>query len=927
MAPILFSSVDGGVRNYLEFSRWHEMSQWWHWLLLVAIGVAILGYVVWLYRRDGRELRAGVAASLLLLRVIAFAGVMLAFLGLERRGETQLSKDSRVVLLFDTSLSMGIHDDPKSASSTTSRLQQVVDGLTRTAADNHHLLHDLRRKHHVIAYRFDQGSTPVELASLPKLTASNPLPAKSAAAANRLAETLLRLRIWLGIALGLFGGGLILSLVYVLSRSTEATAWWLFGSVCLFMTALGTGAIVHLQNSEVSWVHWWGDAKTAAETAPEEGGSEGDEGQPETESEIDWTSELRPTGTETRLGEALRYVVDKERGGAIAGIVVFTDGNSNAGLTPETVATLAKSVPIPLFAVGLGSEKRPVNVRIADLQIPPRVFPGDAFTVSGFLQSSGLAGRTVTVQLAVAEDTPGADSALNEVVDERSVRLSDEELVAVKFEVTPSLPGRYVYQLRLNAPAEDHRAEDDRKQSVVRVVERMNQVLLIAGGPTREYRFARNLLFRDRHTSAHVLLQTRLPGMSQEADDVLTDFPELPDDLFEYDAIVAFDIDWTALNRHQVDLLERWVAEKAGGLILVAGNVHTPEWTSLSQDDARWSTIRALYPVVFYRESSAAFHLSKSESDQAWPLDFTRDGKLAEFLWLDETAKQSAQAWSAFEGVYGFFATKHAKSGAQVYARFSEPGISAASELPVYLAGHFYGAGRVFFMASGEMWRLRAVDEKYFEQFYTKLIRYVSQGRLLRDSSHGLLMVEKERCLLGDTVVVRSVLFDSQHQPLSADSVPAIVISPDGLRQELKLQAAAREMSHAGTFSGQFTAGMEGDYRIELAVPDTNDEELLVREVRVRLPDLEVGQPERNDAALKQITQVTGGSYFVGMNTVTPPHGKSPLVGAILPQDQVSFIPGAADKKFDQVLMIWLLTLICFALCLEWLLRRLHRLT
>ena len=119
---------------------------------------------------------------------------------------------------------------------------------------------------------------------------------------------------------------------------------------------------------------------------------------------------------------------------------------------------------------------------------------------------------------------------------------------------------------------------------------------------------------------------------------------------------------------------------------------------------------------------------------------------------------------------------------------------------------------------------------------------------------------------------------------------------------------------------------MQGDYRVELPIPDTAGEEFLVREVTVRLPDLEIGHPQRNDSTLKQLTQTTGGKYYVGMNTITPSQGTSPLVGAILPQDQITFIPGAADKQFDRVLMTWILILVSFALSLEWLLRRLHRL-
>ena len=108
------------------------------------------------------------------------------------------------------------------------------------------------------------------------------------------------------------------------------------------------------------------------------------------------------------------------------------------------------------------------------------------------------------------------------------------------------------------------------------------------------------------------------------------------------------------------------------------------------------------------------------------------------------------------------------KPGATVYARYADPDLAGSGdELPIYMAGQLYGAGRVFYLGSGEMWRLRAMEESYFEQFYTKLLRYVSQGRMLRGSRRGNLSVDRDSYLLGSTVDVEARLTDAQHKPLN----------------------------------------------------------------------------------------------------------------------------------------------------------------
>jgi hypothetical protein len=456
-------------------------------------------------------------------------------------------------------------------------------------------------------------------------------------------------------------------------------------------------------------------------------------------------------------------------------------------------------------------------------------------------------------------------------------------------------------------------------------VERKTQVLLLAGGPMREYQFIRNLLFRDKDTTLHVLLQTANPSSYQEGDVMLDEFPRTAEQMFDYDCVIAFDPDWRALDDQQVDLLERWIAEKAGGLITVAGPVFTPRWTGGRRDDPRLEKIKGLYPVSFYSDFSATLRLGRFGSETPWNLDFTREGKEAEFLWLEDDQLENENAWLSFKGVYGYYATKEAKPGASIYAYFSDPSTKIDDQLPIYMAGHFYGAGRVFFQASGEMWRVRAIDDGYFERYYMKLLRWASQGRLLRDSNRGVLLVDKERCLLGDQVAVRAHVTDPQFNPLTVEEVHAVIVQPDKNRKPLilrKIKDAARE----GMYSGQFTTALEGDYRLELAVPQSPDDELLAREVRVRVPDREIERPQRNDALLKTIADRTKGEYYIGLNSALGREGRAPLATAIAPRDQETFLSGSLDQTFERLLAGWLMTLICGVLFLEWTIRRLHKL-
>ena len=432
----------------------------------------------------------------------------------------------------------------------------------------------------------------------------------------------------------------------------------------------------------------------------------------------------------------------------------------------------------------------------------------------------------------------------------------DGEVVPVPFEMVPDAAGRKTLALRVVPPPRDTYAGDDQQEVDIDFVDRKTHVLLFAGGPTREYQFLRNQLRRDKDVSVDVLLQTGAEGISQDANEILDEFPATREELFEYDCIVAFDPNWQALSQAQIESLERWVSVQAGGMIVVAGPIYSD---TLAQDPAL-AKVRALYPVEFHRRFSALDD-GRYGSKEPWPIEFTREGNDAEFLWIEDSGPASTHAWSEFKGIYGFYSVKGPKPAATVYARFSDPRAGEGGQQPVYFAGQFFGAGRVFYLGSGEMWRLRSVDEAFFERFYTKLIRFVSQGRLLRGSNRGVLLVERDRYVLGNTVAVRAQLNGAQLEPLVAPQVTLQVYLPDTTQQVVVLLA---DPSRPGSFAGQFTVRKEGVYRLELAVPESADERL-ARRIQVKVPDLEREKPQRNDALLTEIATKTGGAYYVGL--------------------------------------------------------------
>ena len=784
------------------------------WLLLAVGVVAMLLYVRWFYRREKSQVPTALRWLLPCLRMLAIAGMVLFFLNPVKRIDQQVTTDSHVLLLVDTSQSMSVEDESTDDASKTTRAAAVVETLTESP-----LVELFREQHDVALAVFDERFENI-----------------------------------------------------------------------------------------------WRKRRKTLEEKPQ---AKSQENESTGMTASNWDQKLEPRGLETRLGDALLEALDFPIGSPLAGILLFSDGGANSGIEPLVIAEKAAEYQVPIYAIGVGSTESRRNMRVQELSAPARVYPGDHTTVNALIHAEGFAGNTVKVELLARESNSKEASAV--LINQQQISFDQQsQVLPMQFVIEPAEIGRLALELKISAPVDDQYVADNRREVEVEVVESDTRVLLLASGATRDYRFLRNQLRRDKHATVDVLLQSAQPGISQDANKILDDFPRTKEDLYQYDCIVAFDPNWSLLDAQQVELLEMWVAEEAGGMILIAGPIHTASWVQSPEH----TKIRALYPVEFQRRLTLlddGIYGSKTP----WPIEFSRDGRESNYLWLADSANASRDLWSEFRGVFGCYAVKGPKPGARVLGRYSDPDAGLSTERPVYLAEHFYGSGRVFYMGSGELWRLRNLDIGYFEILYTSLIRHVSQGRLLRGSSHGHLLTERDHYSIGDDVVLRAQLLTTSREPLIADRVTAHVVTPEGKSLSVILHA---DKDRVGNFVGQFSVRSQGSYRVELPVPDSLDEQL-VKRIQVVLPDLEFDKTRRDEGLLASLANRSGGKYYANLEAAILGNKDLSAVTQLIPsRAEMKTLRGTPDIEFTEWLHGILLAVLAGSLGLEWFLRRLVRL-
>jgi len=625
-----------------------------------------------------------------------------------------------------------------------------------------------------------------------------------------------------------------------------------------------------------------------------------------------------PDGNTTALGDVLFETLQRERTQPLAGIILISDGGHNFGQALDSPLETADRLRIPIYPIGVGQTHPPLNYRVGALDLPDRVMPNDPFILKVPIEMIGGAAETANgVETAdgrrqtAAEKIVQVELSLNDTkIETKEITFTADGTVETFFQVRMTDPGSYRLMVEVIPPQEDHIPEDNRQQVEVNVVDRKDRVLLFASAPTRDYQFFCTQIHRDPAMSVDVYLPWAQSGISQDADKILEKFPNTRSEMAEYDVVMAFDPDWRELSPEQVDILEFWVARQGGGLILVAGPIHQADAITGWVTDPGTDKIRALYPVDFLGRQASFDHRYHGGA-AAHPLKFTRAGESAEFLQV--TGEQGAETsfWSRFPGYFGYFAVKGVKPTATLLASSGSPGTLGKEESAALIAQQFYGAGRVLYFGSGELWRFRQTDEKAFEQMVTKVIRHVGQGRLQRESDRGTLLADKQRYSLGSMAQLRMTANDPQLNPLTLPTLPLEVLSPTGT---LRMFDATLDLNVPGLYLTYLPLDMEGTWTVQWTIPDTDQK--IVRTVQVQMSDLERENPNRNEPLLQEIAQKSGGIYFADFVSAEslPEH--------ISVRSQRAVLNETAQEK----LLYYLLLAICALLISEWTLRRLMRL-
>ncbi len=545
-------------------------------------------------------------------------------------------------------------------------------------------------------------------------------------------------------------------------------------------------------------------------------------------------------GARTRLGPALERVRQELDGLPLAGIVVIGDGVDESGSELAAALGRVRASGVPVFTVAVGGEPAR-DVQVTAVDVPRQALRGAALDARVSLSHRGLAGRRVQV---VAEDE-------GRIVATREIELPRSGAAVVSLPVPASESGVRRMRFRVAAVEGDQLRDNDARVAVIRVDERPRRVLYFEGEPRFEAKFVRQALDGDDAVQVILLQRTAeekyLRLGVRDSLELAGGFPRTRQELFAYDAIILGSVEASAFSFEQLRLIEEFVGERGGGLLLLGGR------RAFAEGGYPSTPIAALSPFVIASTSSGGVvEVAPRLTTAGLEHPATR---------VRGTADSSAARWASLPAATSVQAAMTLKPGAVSLLAAGE----SQGEGRSLLAYHRFGRGRVAALAVQDswLWQMHAdvpLEDQTHETFWRQLLRWTA------GDSPGTVVARmtREAGESGQPATVEADVRDAEYRLVNDARVVARVTDASGGTREVPM---LRRADRDGAYAAELTPDADGLLRVtveaETGAGRLDEDEVAIA---VERDTDEYFDAAPNAAGLARIAQVTGGRSYSAAN-------------------------------------------------------------
>ncbi|MFT5127486.1 MAG: hypothetical protein ACI8W8_001089 [Rhodothermales bacterium] len=559
----------------------------------------------------------------------------------------------------------------------------------------------------------------------------------------------------------------------------------------------------------------------------------------------DLATQLKAPGQVSAIGASIEDLRRRHRSHLLAGVVMFSDFDQNAG-APAVPA--AERLGAPLYTIGIGS--RTIIDLSVDLAAPLVLKKDEQVNVTVHLSQTGLTGRSARVQLFKRQlgGAAGASDGIEIPIASETVDLTEENQ-SIDIPYNPDESGSFQITAKVEPFIEEVQPTNNSASRRVTVRDESLKLLFVEYEPTWEWRFIKEVFHRDPlvgREGFRTFLRSADFKVRRANDLFLDTLTRDRSEFFSYDAIFLSDVPAEMLTERFQNMLREYVKTFGGGLVVIGGPRFGPQALAHTR-------LEEILPVVIDPQAT----IRNSE----FALQLTPQAAEFPFMSLGQDDIEHRKAWANLDRLQWYQPVARPHPLATVLA--SHPVDRCVDDITPQplIASRRAGKGEVIYLGFNETWRLRRMyGEKYYRQFWGQMIYRLGLGRALGSQKRFQPATDQPSYQAGDRVRISVEAYDKEFEALGAESLEGRLVSTDENGQTVTTPISLPMSRDGVVFETTVPVFETGQHRVMVNDPVTMQEFELTFDVAPLA--VERRNARRNEALQRALADQTGGKHY-----------------------------------------------------------------
>lgn len=551
----------------------------------------------------------------------------------------------------------------------------------------------------------------------------------------------------------------------------------------------------------------------------------------------------------------------------ITSITIISDGGINDGSNP---IFQADKLGIPVFTIGIGDTTRRNDAEVKNILTNNFIYTETPTQVVATITNYKLSGRTTTLSLLEND----------KLIDQKIITLSEEGVQTENFDYTPHSVGEKKLTISLGKTNDEFSDANNKKISIIKVLNDKVKVLLVAGAPSADLSFIKTSLLSNKNLSVNSITQIStdkfLEGQNQS---------KLIDS-----ADVLFLIGFPAKNTPST-LIDN---------IFSKIKIDKKPFYFLLSESTDINKLKMLEPVLPFSIRRTGNELLEVQPNV--PLKQSTNNI------IKNDANDIVEEWNNLPPVFQENAEFIAKPESEVIVNSRIKSIQISNPL---IVSSNLGSRAIAVLAKDIWkWKLQANDKTstLFDSFILNSVRWLNTDERQKKV---LIKTNKKYYSLGEVIDFTAQVYDESFNPVNEAAVE-VEITNEQNTSKITLTSLSN-----GLYEGKFQTNDKGDFSF---AGSANKDNILYGSdngsFNVGELDVESSAFRMNKEFLNDLAIQSGGRFFM-------PDNYSEVFELI--KDLT--INSSQEKEIKKEIALWanewLLVILVLALAVEWLLRKL----